>query len=203
MVGVRSVVDPSSLRTEFVRTIESASRLEIEARMPSEIRAISPLVDQLIRLIEESRCVAGGELAVELALREALGNAVVHGNRLDPGKLVHVHCRCHRSTGLSIVVKDFGGGFDHSAVPDPLAADHLEADHGRGLLLMRSQMDEVSFRCGGTEVHMSKRPASKLKRKTRSSKESDGRRLASTAGPGGSDISKQLRPMRARGNGTC
>jgi len=162
--------------------------------MPSEIKAISPLVDRLIRLIEESHCVAGEELAVELALREALGNAVVHGNRLDPGKLVHVHCRCQRSTGLSIVVKDFGSGFDPSAIPDPLAADHLEVERGRGLLLMRSQMDEVSFQCGGTEVHMRKRPARKLKRRTRSSKESDGRR---------SNISTQLRPIRAREKGTC
>ena len=171
--------------------------------MPSEIKAISPLVDRLIRLIEESHCVAGEELAVELALREALGNAVVHGNRLEPSKLVHVHCRCQRSTGLSIVVKDFGRGFDPSAIPDPSAADHLEAERGRGLLLIRSQMHEVSFQCGGTEVHMRKRPASKLKRRTRSSKESDGRRLANTAGPGYSDISKQLRPMRAREKGTC
>lgn len=59
--------------------------------MPSEVKAISPLVDLLISLIEESHCIAGEELAVELALREALGNAVVHGNRLDPAKLVEIH----------------------------------------------------------------------------------------------------------------
>jgi hypothetical protein len=90
MAGVCSVNNPSSLRTGFARTHESTSCLEIEARMPSEVKAISPLVERLIRLIEESHCVVGEELAVELALREALSNAVVYGNRLDPGKLVQV-----------------------------------------------------------------------------------------------------------------
>jgi len=56
--------------------------------MPSEIEAISPLVDRMIRLIEESHCVLGEEPAVGLALREALNNAVLHGNQLDPVKLV-------------------------------------------------------------------------------------------------------------------
>ena len=70
--GVRGVSNPLSQRIEAVRTRESASCLEIEARMPSDVKAISPLVDRLIRLIEESRCVVGEELAVELAIREAL-----------------------------------------------------------------------------------------------------------------------------------
>ena len=189
--------NPSNLRIDFLRTLEDASCLEIEARMPSEIKAISPLVDRLIRLIEESHCVVGEELAVELALREALSNAVVHGNRLDPGKLVHVRCRCELGKGVSIVVKDLGAGFDPNAIPDPLAAENIDVERGRGILLMRSQMDEVSFQCGGTEVHMRKRPASKLKRRTLGGKESEGRRSANTAGPGGSEISKRLRPMRA------
>src|SRR5260370_19704120 len=80
--------------------------------MPSEIKAISPLVDRLTRMIEESHCVLGEEPAVGLALRKALNNAVLHGNRLDPCKLVQVHCRCELGKGLSMVVKDQGRGFD-------------------------------------------------------------------------------------------
>ncbi len=94
---------------------------------------------------------------MELALREALNNAVLHGNRLDPGKLVHVYCRCELGKGVSVVVKDQGNGFDPHAVPDPLAAENLAAENGRGILLMKSQMDEVSFEREGTEVHMRKR----------------------------------------------
>lgn len=136
---------------------ETNSCLEIEARMPSEVKAISPLLDQLMHLIEESRCVTGEELSVELALREALNNAVLHGNRLDPSKLVRLYCRCELGKELSVVIKDQGSGFDSNAVPDPSAAQNLLAEHGRGIRLMRSQMDEVSFGCGGREVHMRKR----------------------------------------------
>jgi serine/threonine-protein kinase RsbW len=111
--------------------------------MPSEVKAISPLLDQLMHLIEESRCVAGEELSVELALREALNNAVLHGNRLDPSKLVRVYCRCELGKELSVLIKDQGCGFDPAANPDPLAVENLQAEHGRGILLIRSQMDAV------------------------------------------------------------
>ena len=64
----------------------AGSLLEIDAWIASEISAISPLVEQLMRLVEGSHCVTGEESAVKLALREALNNAVVHGNRLDVHK---------------------------------------------------------------------------------------------------------------------
>jgi serine/threonine-protein kinase RsbW len=153
------VSSPLCLRTEFVRTHGDDSSFEIRARMPSEIEAISPLVDRMIRLIEESHCVLGEEPAVGLALREALNNAVLHGNRLDPVKLVQVHCTCELDRGVSIVIGDQGAGFDPTVIPDPSVVGNLEAEHGRGVLLMRWLMDEVSFEFGysGTEVHMYKR----------------------------------------------
>jgi serine/threonine-protein kinase RsbW len=146
--------NPANLRIGFLGTSGTGRCLEIEARMPSEVKAISPLVDRLIRVIAESHCVSDKEFSVELALREALNNAVLHGNRLDPGKLVHVYCRCE--LGKGVFVKDQGEGFDPNAMPDPLAAENLRAENGRGILLMKSQMDEVSFEREGTEVHMRK-----------------------------------------------
>ena len=131
---------------------------EIEAWMPSEIKAISPLVDRLMRLIEGSRCVYGEEASVELALAEALNNAVVHGNRMDRCKLVQILCCCESEKGISIVVKDQGQGFDLNTVPDPTGAENIGSDHGRGIWVMKSVMDEVSFEHGGTEVRMRKRP---------------------------------------------
>jgi serine/threonine-protein kinase RsbW len=133
--------------------------LEIDAWIPSEISAISPLVERLMRLIEGSHCVAGEEHAVQLALREALNNAVVHGNRLDAHKLVHVRCRCKVGKGISVIVADQGQGFDPRTVPDSLTVENLEAEHGRGIRLMKFVMDEVSFQQRGTEVHMCKRLA--------------------------------------------
>jgi serine/threonine-protein kinase RsbW len=138
----------------FAGIRRNQSLFEIEAWLPSEIKAISPLVDQLMRLIEGSRCVAGNEYAVELALREALSNAVIHGNEMDAHKLVRIHCRCEPGKGVWLTVKDEGKGFDSAAVPDPLAVERLEEEHGRGIQLMKSSMDQVCFEGGGTIVHM-------------------------------------------------
>ena len=127
--------------------------------MPSEVNAISPLVDRLMRLIEGSRCVTGEEPAVQLALREALNNAVVHGNGMDARKLVHVRCRCKLGREVSLIVSDQGKGFDPGAVPDSVATGKFLVEHGRGIHLIKSVMDEVSFARGGTEVRMRKRLA--------------------------------------------
>lgn len=141
------------------------SSLEIDTWVPSEIGAISPLVKRLMRLIEGSHCIMGEEPAVELALREALNNAVVHGNRLSAQKLVHVRCRCAVGRGISIVVSDEGAGFDLNAVPDPLSTENLMAEHGRGIHLIKLLMDEVSFERRGAEVRMVKRPANHTRAK--------------------------------------
>jgi hypothetical protein len=71
----------SDLRAHLARTSGSGSLLEVDAWIPSEVEAISPLADRLMRLIEGSHCIIGEEHDVELALREALSNAVVHSNR--------------------------------------------------------------------------------------------------------------------------
>jgi serine/threonine-protein kinase RsbW len=158
----RSVNVRANLRPTFAGR-GAGSLLEIDAWIPSEISAISPLVERLMRLVEGSHCVKGEETAVELALREALNNAVVHGNRLDAHKLVHVRCRCKAGRGISITVSDQGQGFDPRAVPDPLSVDNLQAEHGRGIHLMKVAMDEVSFEQRGAEVHMFKGPANDVR----------------------------------------
>src|SRR5260370_22571815 len=149
----------SDLRANLPSTRGSGNLLEVDAWIPSEVRAISPLVDRLMRLIEGSHCVTGEEHAVELALREALSNAVVHGNRLNAHKLVHVRCRCKVGNGISLIVSDQSQGFDALSVPDSVGAENLEAEHGRGIRLMKFVMDEGSFQQRGTEVHMCKRLA--------------------------------------------
>src|ERR1700738_374816 len=111
MTRIQTANGPSDLRPQFARR-HPCPFFEIEAWMPSEIKAISPLVDRLMRLIEGSHCVRGAEPSVELALAEALNNAVVHGNRMDRQKLVQVLCRCELGKGISLVVRDQGQGFD-------------------------------------------------------------------------------------------
>jgi serine/threonine-protein kinase RsbW len=155
MNGMRSPSPATDSQSRFSRKRSRTSVLEIDSWMPSKIQAVSPLVDRLVRLIEETQCVPGEEFDVELALREALGNAVVHGNQEDPDTKVHVRCRCQPGKEISIVVTDQGKGFDFEKTvgntTDP------DSEHGRGIQLMKAYMDDVHFERGGTEVHMRKR----------------------------------------------
>ena len=155
MNHARSMNGRADLQPAFAGQ-RAGSLLEIDAWMPSEISAISPLVERMMRLIEGSHCVTGEEHAVQLALREALNNAVVHGNRLDAKKLVHVRCSCRVGNGISLIISDQGQGFDPRTVPGCVTVENLEAEHGRGIHLMKLSMDEVSFQQGGSEVHMCK-----------------------------------------------
>jgi serine/threonine-protein kinase RsbW len=156
MNGMRGVNAATSSQPRFSGKHSRSSVLEIDSWMPSKIQAISPTVDRLMRLIEGSQCISGREFDVELALREALGNAVVHGNQEDPGKKVHIRCRCGSGKGISIIVTDQGKGFDFGKVlANGVTADPAAA-HGHGIPLIEAYMDDVYFARGGSEVHMSK-----------------------------------------------
>jgi serine/threonine-protein kinase RsbW len=131
--------------------------VETDLSLRSEVAAISPFVDKLMSLIKRCRCAPGNETDIEIALREALNNAVIHGNHEDPAKQVHVLCRCQAEEEVSIVVKDEGQGFDSQAVQDPTAPGAIESTHGRGIFLMKALMDEVRFEQSGTVVYMRKK----------------------------------------------
>ena len=126
--------------------------------LPSDIDVVSPFVDQLMRFISRFRPTDESSFAIELALREALVNAIVHGNEKDPSKRVYVKCRCTTDGEVSITVEDEGRGFESGEVPDPTSPDNLLWTHGRGIHLMRASMDEVSFENGGSVAHMRKNP---------------------------------------------
>jgi serine/threonine-protein kinase RsbW len=135
-----------------------APHIQLELSMRSEVTAISSFADGVMHVLKRFRCALGIEGEVEVALREALANAVVHGNQQDPCKQVHVTCRCE-TDGVSLVIRDEGQGFDINKVPDPTTPGHIELDHGRGIHLMRTLMDEVRFQRGGTAVYMRKKSA--------------------------------------------
>src|SRR6202795_1668317 len=137
MSGMRNLNRVSDSQPQFSGKRDRSSILEIDSWMPSEIQAISPLVDRLMRLIERSQCVPGAELDVELALREALGNAVLHGNQEHAGTKVHIRCRCWPGSEVSIVVTDQGKGFDFGKMVGNGRTSDSAAEHGRGILLMK------------------------------------------------------------------
>jgi serine/threonine-protein kinase RsbW len=79
-----------------------------------------------------------------VAATEAVNNAILHGNQSDPAKQVRI---CLRTTKrlLTIRVDDEGPGFDASALPNPLEEENLLKEHGRGVFLIRSLMDDLKF----------------------------------------------------------
>jgi serine/threonine-protein kinase RsbW len=87
-----------------------------------------------------------GELLI--AMTEAVNNAIVHGNKLDPAKQVSVTFSVE-GKDMVFRVEDEGPGFDYSNLPDPTAPENIEKPHGRGVFLMRNLADECSFEDDG------------------------------------------------------
>ncbi|MCS7183542.1 MAG: ATP-binding protein [Thermoanaerobaculum sp.] len=95
-----------------------------------------------------------------MALREALANAIKHGNKLNPEKRVLVTIHLEEERELRITVEDEGEGFDPSQLADPRSPENLLKEHGRGVFYIRHFMDEVSFgrsATGGSKVELVKR----------------------------------------------
>jgi serine/threonine-protein kinase RsbW len=101
--------------------------------------------------------VEESEIDIEVALREALANAVIHGNHEDSHKRIYVTCRCQIDGEVSITIQDEGDGFDSREVPDPTNPPRRLLSNGRGIYLIRPLMDEVSFEEHGNVVHMRKK----------------------------------------------
>jgi serine/threonine-protein kinase RsbW len=107
----------------------------------------------LLGAAERQGYPAASLFAIRLALDEALSNAFRHGNRNDPDKIVTVECFVDRDA-VQLDVADEGDGFDPEAVPDPTADENIEIPSGRGIVLMRSFMTEVTFEPPGNLVRM-------------------------------------------------
>ena len=125
--------------------------------IPSTLDALDEVINTLLILAREMECSSHELEEVELALREALANAVIHGNRRDPNKKVAIRCFCQPDRGMLLVIDDEGSGFDPAKVPNPTGAECLMETHGRGLFLMKRLMDRVRISRKGTRVTLVKR----------------------------------------------
>ena len=139
--------------------LPACSACKLDVTIPANPSAISGVVDGVMQIAREMKCAEGNEYEVELALREALANAIVHGCNNDPNKKVECCVACTESSDVVIVVRDPGQGFAQNAVPNPLAAENLHSTHGRGIYLINQLMDEVSFERNGAEIRMRKAAA--------------------------------------------
>jgi serine/threonine-protein kinase RsbW len=138
--------------------MKTGSLLRLEKVIPSDPALLDDAVDDVTAELDTTACWGGGEPDVEnvgLAVREAIANAMVHGNRCDPEKEVRISIAVDEHCDLLVSVKDSGSGFDPDALPNPIAPENILALHGRGIFIMRQLMDEVDFKFDhGTEVRM-------------------------------------------------
>lgn len=110
----------------------------------------------LLDLCSQMSCAREDEYWLVTALREALANAVRHGNRQDPARSIRVDLGIDRGS-CTIRVEDEGEGFDYEHLPDPTSPENLLRPSGRGIFYMKQFMNSVEFSRapgGGTAVVM-------------------------------------------------
>lgn len=129
----------------------------LEETIDGTVEAIPPVVQRIMQEVRGMECAQGKEFDIEVAINEALANAVQHGCENDPAKRVEILVECDPGSGMLIVVRDPGSGFDPAEVPSPIVGEQLYSDHGRGIFLINELMDEVRYERGGTEIWMRKK----------------------------------------------
>ncbi len=131
--------------------------LKLSVTLSADRNAVDQVVRSVMNVVRDNGCSPGREDDIELALAEALANAVVHGAKNDPSKTVECDVACNHQGSILIVVRDPGPGFDPSQIADPCTGENIYSHHGRGIFLINQLMDEVRFHKNGTEIHMIKK----------------------------------------------
>jgi serine/threonine-protein kinase RsbW len=117
----------------------------------SRLARLDDIVRRILEIARGLPCMLEDLEGIGLALSEALANAIEHGNREDPSKMVWICGGCNGKQ-LLIAITDEGAGFDPGLLPDPTQGDRLFSSHGRGVFLMRKLTDRTEFRFGGRQV---------------------------------------------------
>ncbi|MCG6948185.1 MAG: ATP-binding protein [Acidobacteria bacterium] len=132
--------------------------LEASLILASRFENIEVAERALVDLCQRAGCANDEEYWLVTALREAVANAVRHGNDQDPNRVVRVAYSINNST-VTIRVEDEGEGFNPEEIPDPTDPENLLRPSGRGIFYMRQFMNRVEFSttpAGGTAVVMVK-----------------------------------------------
>ncbi len=130
-----------------------------ELSLPSRIETVAVAAAAVAEFVSRARISEDAAFGIDMAVREAVTNAVLHGNKKDDSKFVDITLKS-LPDAVEISVHDQGPGFNPSDVPDPTAEENILKTSGRGIFFMRSFMDEVDWLIrpqGGTTVRMLKR----------------------------------------------
>jgi serine/threonine-protein kinase RsbW len=132
------------------------AKRELKMTIPSDFTAARKAHKEILEAVVENGFKGHAIFAIKLSVEEVLMNAVKHGNRLDASKQVYIEAAVTPEK-FEITVEDEGAGFNPANVPDPRCEENLEKVDGRGLLLIRSYMDDVEYTHGGRKVRMVKK----------------------------------------------
>src|ERR687897_625001 len=125
--------------------------------IPADPRSIATVTDGVTELLRERGWTDAEIMGVELAVQEAVANAIRHGCGNDSSKQIQCIVTCSDTGDVTVVVRDPGAGFDTQGVADPLHPENVLKTGGRGIFLINQLMDEVGFSDGGRELQMRKR----------------------------------------------
>jgi serine/threonine-protein kinase RsbW len=131
--------------------------LLLRVTLAADRRAVDPVVQEVMKVVRGMKGMEGKDDAIELALQEALANAVIHGAKEDASKIVECLVSRDDERGILIIVRDPGTGFSPEAIAACTVGENVYSNHGRGIFLINQLMDKVEFRKNGTEIHMVKR----------------------------------------------
>jgi serine/threonine-protein kinase RsbW len=123
--------------------------------IPSDTAAGRDILDEIIERLETEHWQQDDIFSVHLAVEEALVNAILHGNRLDSNKNIHVVCQLSPER-IRVEIADQGNGFDPAALPDPTCPERLHSPGGRGVMLMKAFMTRVEYNQQGNRVVLEK-----------------------------------------------
>ena len=132
---------------------------KIEFELPSDLSLMNGVLQYLLERVARMGLIKPERSNLFIALDEAFVNAVKHGNKNDPNKLVRVTAELSPREA-SFTVEDEGEGFNVHSIPDPCDPANLFKSSGRGVLLIYNIMDEVEYNAQGNRVKMVKRPES-------------------------------------------
>lgn len=132
--------------------------------IPSELDAGHASIEELMSALESAGWEGRDVFHIQMAIEEAVVNAIEHGNKKDASKQVHV-LYVVSSDWVEMTITDQGAGFDHQNVADPTEEERLDQPRGRGVLLIRELMTQAQYNDKGNSVWM---------RKDRSKDESEG-----------------------------
>jgi serine/threonine-protein kinase RsbW len=166
---LRLPYDPEELRQIVEQTLSQKLRYiddpnllphvheKIEFELPSDLRLMNGVLEYLQERVSKLGLISPERSNLFIALDEAFVNAVKHGNKSDPTKLLKITAELSPNEAC-FTVEDEGEGFDINEIPDPCDPANLFRTSGRGVLLIYNIMDEVEYNAQGNRVKMVKRP---------------------------------------------